>query len=274
LRESWHADRIKEPKTTWKDERPRSNITFRPLKCLEVCGDRRREVEVDVAVDETVKIYLNGECVAALAVLPVQLKEMAVGFLVGEGLVQSIHDIAVVKEEKGSVICKTENEAAGGRMGIECCGEEPSDLCCLQPIGSSGSEFAMKTDTILKTVDQLNDLAKLWRRTGATHTSIICNRDGAILASCEDIGRSSSVDKTIGAALLAGTDLSQCALITSGRLSNAIVAKAARAGFPAIISRSAPMNSAVELAQKIGMTLVAFARSPNLYVYTGDERII
>jgi FdhD protein len=123
-------------------------------------------------------------------------------------------------------------------------------------------------------VDQLNESAKLWCRTGATHTSIICNVDGKILASCEDVSRSSSVDKIVGAALLEGVELSGCALITSGRLSGAMVAKAARAGFPILESRSAPTNSGVELAEKIGIKLVAFARSPNIYMYAGEERII
>jgi FdhD protein len=50
--------------------------------------------------------------------------------------------------------------------------------------------------------------------------------------------------------------------------------KAARAGFPILASRSAPVNSGVELAQKIGMTLVGFVRSPNLHMYAGEERII
>jgi FdhD protein len=66
--------------------------------------------------------------------------------------------------------------------------------------------------------------------------------DGKILASCEDVNRSGYVDKTAGAAILAGVDLSGCALITSGRLSSVIVAKAARAGFPVLVSRSAPMD--------------------------------
>lgn len=277
MRESWHADRIEEPEATWKAERLRSNITFRSLKCLEVQGDQRREVEVDVAVDETVKIFLDGKCVTALAVLPVQLKEMAVGFLVGEGLVKGIHEIAAVKEQNRSVFCETGKAEASGMPAIDPDREESPDLYPSNRIVSTESlesDFAMKADTILKTVDQLNDRAKLWRRTGATHTSIVCNSDGEILASCEDIGRSTSVDKTVGAALLCGMDLSRCALITTGRLSKAIVAKAARAGFPVIISRSAPMSSAVDLAQEIGITLVAFARSPNLYVYCGEERVI
>jgi hypothetical protein len=36
--------------------------------------------------------------------------------------------------------------------------------------------------------------------------------DGKILASCEDVSRSSSVDNTVGAALLVGVHLSGCAL--------------------------------------------------------------
>jgi FdhD protein len=132
----------------------------------------------------------------------------------------------------------------------------------------------MRAGAILNAVDQLNSQAKLWRRTGATHTSMICGSEGEVLVSCEDVSRSSSVDKAMGAALLAGVAPSQCALITSGRLSGVIVAKAARAGLPILVSRSAPMNSGVELAQKIGMTLVGFARSPNLYIYSGGQRVI
>lgn len=88
--------------------------------------------------------------------------------------------------------------------------------------------------------------------------------DGKILASCEDVSGSSSVDKTVGAALLAGVDLSGCALITSGRLSGVMVAKAARASFPILGEQECAYEPGVELAEKIGMTLVAFARSPNL----------
>jgi FdhD protein len=135
------------------------------------------------------------------------------------------------------------------------------------------SQIKMKASCLLKAVDQLNEQAKIWRRTGATHASIICSSEGKILASCEDVSRSSSVDKTVGAARLAGADLSQSALITSGRLSGVMVAKAARAGFPILVSRGAPMNSGVELAEKIGMTLVAFARSPHLYIYARADRI-
>jgi FdhD protein len=271
MRESWHASRIEKPKVYWKEEHLDPNPTFRARKCLEISDSGRREIEVDVAVEENINITLNGSCVTVLAALPAQLKEMAVGFLIGEGLVESFQDITSVKEENGTLICETRDAKVVPWKGHQCCSVGGAAIQNLKQINS---DIRMKAVALLSAVDQLNESAKLWRRTGATHTSIICDANGMILASCEDVSRSSSVDKTVGAALLAGVDLSQCALITSGRLSGVMVAKAARARFPILVSRSAPMNSGVELAEKIGMTLVAFARSPRLYVYVGEERIM
>lgn len=271
MRESWHVKRISEPETHWKEEHLDPHPTFRSRKCLEISGQKREEIEVDVAVEEVVNIILNGGCITALPALPHQLKEMAVGFLIGEGIVESFEDITSVKEDNGALICETLDGKAAPFKGHQCCSVGSSSIQDLKPIVS---DIRMRADALLKAVDLLNEKAKVWRRTGATHTSIICDVEGRVLASCEDVSRSSSVDKTVGAALLAGTDLSKCALITSGRLSGVMVAKAARSRFPILISRSAPMNSGVELAEKIGMTLVAFARSPRLYVYAGAERII
>lgn len=271
MRESWHASRVTEPKTNWKNEQMDPHPIFRSRRCLEISGQKRDEIEVDVAVEEVVNIVLNGGCITAIPALPDQLKEMAVGFLIGEGIVGSFQEITSVKEEKGALICETRDGKAAPWKGHQCCSAGSSSVQDLKPIVS---EISMKADALLEAVDQLNERAKIWRRTGATHTSIICDCAGKVLASCEDVSRSSSVDKTVGAALLAGTDLSKCALITSGRLSGVMVAKAARARFPILVSRSAPMNSGVELAEKIGMTLVAFARSPRLYVYAGAERLI
>lgn len=271
LRESWHADRIEETKDYWRDEHLEPDPTYRSRRCLEIWGDERREMDVDVAVEEVMNIVLNGECVTALPALPALLREMTVGFLICEGMVENFWDITSVRQENGSIICETRDGKAAPWKGHQCCSVGGSAIRDLKTIKSG---IRMKADGILKAVDQLNERAKLWRRTGATHTSIICDSAGQILASCEDVSRSSSVDKTVGAALLAGVDLTQCALITSGRLSGVMVAKAARAGFPVLVSRSAPVDSGVELAQRIGMTLVGFARGPRLYVYSGEERIL
>jgi len=271
MSDSWHSDRIEKPACYWKDERLDPQPTFRSRKCLEVSGTERREIEADVAVEVNLSIMVNGSCMTALAALPDHLKELAVGFLVCEGVVSSFQEISSVKVDGNSLICETRDQKALPWKGHQCCSVGGNSTEGLKTVVS---DLKMKSEDLLRAVGGLNENALLWRRTGATHMSIICNARGESLASCEDVSRSSSVDKTVGQALLSGADLSRCALITSGRLSGVMVAKAARAGFPILVSKSAAMNSGVELAEKIGMTLVAFARSPNLYIYTEVGRVL
>ena len=107
-----------------------------------------------------------------------------------------------------------------------------------------------------------------------THSSLICTKEGDIVSFCEDVSRACSVDKAAGAALLSGRDLSNCALVTTGRLSGGMVAKVARAGIPIVVSKAASLSTGVALSKMVGMTLVAFVRNPNLYVYSGVQRIL
>jgi FdhD protein len=270
LRESWHLSRVKPPVETWKEEQLEPLASFRPRKCLEIWGERRQEVDVDVAVEESVNIILNGAALCVLTASPYQQRELAIGFLVAEGLVESFSDFLSVRQEDGNIICESRERQADRRTGCSACSDDGNLSHDLKPIRS---DMRMKASDVLRAAASLNDHAKVWRRTGATHASIVCSKDGSILTACEDISRSSSVDKAVGAALIAGEDLSSCALITSGRLSGVMVAKAARSGFPVLISKGAPMDSGVELADRIGMTLVGFARSPKMYIYSGAERI-
>lgn len=110
----------------------------------------------------------------------------------------------------------------------------------------------------------------------------------------EDIGRHNAVDKVIGHLWLAGRlgrgRGERCGgreaegpapagagtglvLVTSGRLSSDIVLKAARAGFPVVVSHGAPTVMAVTIADELGLTLVGFARGRRLNVYSHSERV-
>ena len=141
----------------------------------------------------------------------------------------------------------------------------------IEPISS---DIRMEKEVLLNAIEQIKEQGKIWRRTGGTHSSLICTKDGDVISFCEDVSRACSVDKAAGAALLSGRDLSNCALITTGRLSGGMVAKVARAGIPIVVSKAAPLSTGVALSKMVGMTLVAFVRKPNLYVYSGEERVV
>jgi FdhD protein len=62
-------------------------------------------------------------------------------------------------------------------------------------------------------------------------------------------------------------------IITSGRISSEILLKVARRNIPIIVSKSAPTNLGVRLADNLGVTLIGFVRGRRMNVYTHAERI-
>jgi len=263
VKESWHVDRQEAHVNYWKEETFDPPSSFhRSLRCVEFFEGGKREIEVDVAKDELMSILLDGRVVGQFLALPTQLLELAQGFLICEGLIEGLYDLKSIYVDEGIIDCRVKN-------GRNYHASAPSKD--IKPIRS---QLKMKKSRILKAIDKLDEGAKLWRRTGGTHSSLIIDHEGRAIAFCEDVSRSCSLDKAVGKALSSGADLSNCALITTGRLSSVMVSKAARAKIPILVSRAAPLCSGIELANKVGMTLVAFARGVNLYVYAHDERVL
>ena len=114
--------------------------------------------------------------------------------------------------------------------------------------------------------------SELYKTTGGTHSAALSDGEN-ILIFHEDIGRHNAVDKVIGDAFLQQIRLDDKILITSGRVSSEILLKVAKGGIPLLVAISAPTDMAVELANKLGITLIGFARGKRMNVYTHEERI-
>ena len=127
--------------------------------------------------------------------------------------------------------------------------------------------------TLLALPDALRRQQPLFERTGGMHAAGLFV-DGAAVCVREDVGRHNAVDKALGWALREGrVPMNDGVLQVSGRLSYELVQKAAMAGVPVLAAVSAPSAAAVELAEEVGMTLVAFSRQHSLSVYSRADRV-
>jgi FdhD protein len=114
---------------------------------------------------------------------------------------------------------------------------------------------------------------KSFGESGGCHAASVFDASFGHLVTREDIGRHNAVDKAIGH-LLNSEQLSAARwLLVSGRLSYEIVAKTFAAGIPYLCSVSAPSSLAVDFAEELGITLMAFCRDTRATVYTHPKRL-
>ena len=232
------------------------------MQCIKITENGRSQIDVDVAIEKSFKLIVNGVRTATFLASPQELDVLATGFLLCEGVVASPDEIASIEvmDVDGAIVCETREDAHGRRKDAD--------------ISQVSSTICFERKVIFDAIEELKERGTSWRRTGGTHSSIVCSPDGEVLAFAEDVSRACSVDKAVGKAVLCGIDPANCMIATTGRLSVTMVVKAARTGFPLIASKAAPMSEGVRLAGEVGITLVAFARKPDLSVYAGAERVV
>ena len=247
----------------------------------------RSEAPDLLAAEEPLEIRLHGDQVAVTMRTPGHDTELAVGFLIGEGIVKP--------EQVGGVMeCRSE-EGDGGVADVKLKpGEDPSggwqrNFYATSSCGVCGKASieavrvataavpdgpAIESATLQELPDILRAAQRVFDRTGGLHAAGLFTPAGELEALREDVGRHNAVDKVVGRAALDGRlPLHERVLLVSGRVSFEIVQKALVAGIPLVAAISAPSTLAVRLARESNMTIVGFLRPRGFNVYTGPERV-
>jgi FdhD protein len=216
--------------------------------------------------------------------------DLAVGFLLTEGLIEGRRDVAAVKycdlpdavEQRFNTVTveltrPLRDEVARRSFGVNAscgvCGkasiEDVTVACPVLPAAPP-----VPWSFILELPERLRAQQKLFDRTGGLHAAATFDPAGADATLREDVGRHNAVDKLAGHALLSGElPLTGKVLMVSGRVSFEIVQKAARAGLALIAAVSAPSSLAVQAADALGVTVAGFVRGDRFNIYSHPERI-
>jgi len=242
-------------------------------------GKRKKSEEEDfLAVDKLINIFVNGEYFVTLMASPRNIRELAIGHLLGQGIINALEDIEYVSIRGKNVNLRTKAKIQLGATKFPkviptACGasEDISEL-----LGKSGAlKLAVKfsVENILNAFKKLHSATRVFKKSGGTHAAALFTREGKLKFCMEDVGRHNAVDKVIGKGLIERVNFTRSFMISTGRLSADIVIKCARAGIPLAASKAAPLESGVLAAEMSGLTLVGFARGSRLNVYTRPRRV-
>ncbi len=246
----------------------------------------------ELTKEEPLEIRIGRKVVATTMRTPGHDEELAIGFLVTEGIIRepnSIESVERPNDSKGNdnVVVVTLNAglkpkfSASRRLGTissSCgiCGKRNIEAVrhAFAPIPVSGlKRVSMKI--LLGLPDALREEQSDFARTGGIHAAGLFDFSGNMIAVREDIGRHNAVDKVIGRAFLdKRLPLTDTILMVSGRASFEILQKALAGGVPIVASVSAPSTLAMEFARETGQTLIGFLRPPTFNLYSHVERII
>ncbi|KUO83535.1 MAG: formate dehydrogenase [Thermoproteus sp. CIS_19] len=222
-----------------------------------------REIEgVKIALDRLFEIYVNGRLAATLVASPADLEDLAVGFLYAEGYIDSLDDVVEIKTGERAIYADIRG-AAGPAKSLEECGGVEADP-------------RRKLVEVSLTMDEVRSLASEFGRftmpsvepSLAMHTSALLNGEWLV---AHDVSRHTAVLKLVGKAVRRG--VRGGVVFTTGRASSDVVARSAAAGASVVVSIRGPLYSGVEIACRLGVTLVANVRGRGLVVLCDRGRI-
>jgi FdhD protein len=252
-------------------------------RVLRVRADETREVLDQVAVEAPLTVRVGGVTVATTMRTPGHDLDLALGWLVAEGVVRHPEDVlAAVACDADTVDVRLAPgvDPPAARIGAtsSACGVCGSDSMAqvlarrgpAQPVGGPLVDVALLGGL----PDALRAGQRAFGRTGGLHAAGLFAVDGTPACIREDVGRHNAVDKVVGHALREGLlPASALLLQVSGRASFELTQKAAMAGIPVLAAVSAPSTLAVDLAREAGITLIGFNRADSFNVYAGAERL-
>jgi FdhD protein len=254
--------------------------------------DRRvRSLQDSLAAEEPLEIRIGGVSLSVTMRTPGNDLELAAGFLLTEGIIDSSDQIAGLragmpgnvqrsnlvevdlKDKNFDAESLQRNFFAASSCGI--CGKRSIEAIRLRGLQPPDTGFRLDPEVLCRLPETLRSEQTVFSRTGGLHAAALFDASGRLMALREDIGRHNAVDKIVGWALLQQKlPLSRNVMLVSGRGGFEIVQKALAAGIPILASVSAPSSLAVKLARELGLTLVGFLRGRRFVIYSGESRCL
>jgi len=261
------------------------NSTVKKRTVLKFKNGKMESVEDKIVTEFPVTVKINEEEFVTMVCSPQYIEDMVIGYLASEGVIRAYTDIKNiwVQEKEGYVHVTIDKlnpyfqNLQNKRYITSCCGASRqgfvfiNDALTAKKMNDISVELSIKD--CFQLMNKLQQSAATFQETGGVHNAAICDKNGFMLSRM-DIGRHNALDKLYGYCLKNHISIRDKVVVFSGRISSEILLKVAKIGCEIVLSKSAPTELALDLAEELRITTVGFIRNDSLNIYTCPERIL
>jgi FdhD protein len=258
-----------------------TNAGLAPTHPVRVVDEYNRSRDAEIPGESPLTLYVDGREIVTLMTIGAHPEALALGYLRNQRFIDALELIKSVSVEHHteSVNVTTHagidgwDEKLKKRTVTTGCGQGTVFSCTIDSLYTRRlPSVSVRQSTLYALLEKVNRSNDIYRRAGAVHGCGLCQGE-EILIYTEDVGRHNAADAIAGYMWLEGIDGDDKVFYTTGRLTSEIVMKAAHMGIAVLLSRSGITHMGLELAQELGVTLVARAKGRHFLVYHGSENI-
>ncbi|WP_223296229.1 formate dehydrogenase accessory sulfurtransferase FdhD [Shewanella halifaxensis] len=244
-------------------------------------NENGEKVDKFIACERPLTVYLNWQPIVTLMTLGARAEALSLGYLKNQGFISDINKLESVIVDwdvnSAAIITNEKIENLDEKLS-----EKTVTTGCGQ--GTVYGDFMTGLDDIVLPTPQLKQSMiysllknisaynETYKNAGAVHGCGLC-KDDQIVGFVEDVGRHNAVDTLAGEMWLNQDSGNDKLFYTTGRLTSEMVIKVAKMGIPVVLSRSGATQMGLELAQKLGITMIARAKGRHFLIYNGAENV-
>jgi FdhD protein len=239
--------------------------------------------EDEIVTEFPLTIHLNGEEFATMVCTPTDMQDLVIGFLGSEGIIRTFSEIESmsIDKDRGFAYIELKNkkllnkDMVSKRFIGSCCGKSRQFyfLNDVKTAKTIMSRTQVSAEQCISLMNHLQQGSFEFQKTGGLHNAALCDAN-KIIVSRADIGRHNALDKIYGYTIQNPSKMTDKIIAFSGRISSEVLLKVSKIGVGILVSKSAPSDLALQLADELGITAIGFVRGEKMNIYTHPERII
>ena len=266
-----------------KNRKPQlSQSGLSPTHCVQAMDEQGDFREVQVAGESPLTLYVDGKEIVTLMTLGTHPEALALGYLRTQRFIERLEQIKSVDvnwDTESAHVCTWDgvdgwDEKLKKRTVTTGCGQGTVFSCTLDKLYNTRlPRVSIHQSRIYFLLENIRSHNEIYKRAGAVHGCGLCT-NGQVSLFVEDVGRHNAADAIAGYMWLDDIPGDDKVFYTTGRLTSEIVMKVALMQIPILLSRSGVTQMGLELAQELGVTMIARAKGKHFLVYNGKENMI